>query len=66
MIGKILKMARLNAEVSQKEMAARYGATPQAIANIEKAKELSTKIISKYLACLGKRFEIVIVDKEKP
>ena len=59
-------MARLHAEVSQKEMAVRYGVTPQAIGNIEKAKELSTKIISKYLDCLGKRFEIVIVDKEKP
>ena len=66
MIGKMLKMERLNAEVSQKEMAARYGTTPQNILNIEKAKSLSTKLISKYLDCLGKRFEIVIVDKEKP
>ena len=66
MIGKMLKMERLNAEVSQKEMAARYGTTPQNILNIEKAKSLSTKLISKYLACLGKRFEIVIVDNEKP
>ncbi len=59
-------MARHDAGVSQIEMAARYGATPQNILNIEKAKSLSTKLISKYLDCLGKRFEIVILDNEKP
>lgn len=59
-------MARLNAEVSQKEMAIRYGASPQAIRNIEKADDVSTKLIRKYLACLGKEFELVIKDKENP
>lgn len=66
MIGDILRLERIKSKVSQKEMASRYGTSPQAIRNIEKADDVSTKLIRKYLACLGKRFEIVIVDNEKP
>jgi len=66
MIGDILRLERIKSKVSQKEMASRYGASPQAIRNIEKADDVSTKLIRKYLACLGKDYEIVIVDKKEP
>ncbi len=55
-----LKIARTESGVSQKDMAVKYGCSPQAIRNIEKSADISTRIMTKYLACLGKAFDVVI------
>lgn len=62
-IGQQLKNARVASGVTQTEIAKRYECSFQGIAFFENAKSLSTKTIEKYLACLGKTFEIVISDK---
>jgi DNA-binding XRE family transcriptional regulator len=59
MIGLQLKTLRITCGISQKDFAKLYGATPQAIRNIENAKTLSTRIIQKYCDVLGFNFEII-------
>lgn len=60
-IGLKLKLARIEAGISQLKLAELYGSSPQAIRNIEKNPMPSLSIIEKYLKCIGKRAEVVFL-----
>lgn len=60
-IGMKLKLARVEAGISQVKIAELYGCSPQAIRNIEKNPMPSLSIIQKYLNCIGKKAEIVFL-----
>ena len=60
-IGTELKAARKRANLTQTEFAKRYGCSNQAISHIESRQHLSTKIIEKWFAVLGKTVKIDLI-----